>query len=265
MLKPLRAIKKDEMKGETEISIVLPAHNEAERIAEAVKQTKRSFDEISSSFEILIAEDGSTDGTAEIARRIEAEESCVRHIHSAERLGKGKALSRAFKRAKGGIIAFVDVDLSTDMRHVKELIEAIRSEGYDFAIGSRLLKGSEVTRSLKREVMSTVYNFLVRKVLKSKISDHQCGFKSFHRPALLDILKKVKDEQWFWDTELLVRAQREGYRVKEIPIKWEENGDTKVETFKDGLRMFSKIIKLYYQLRLGGRRKRRQNKDNRNF
>ncbi len=237
------------MKGEPEISVVLPAHNEAERIAEAVKQTKQSLDKISSTFEILIAEDGSTDGTAEIARRIEAEENCVRHIHSAERLGKGKALSRAFTQAKGEILAFFDVDLSTDMKHLEELVEAIRSEGYDFAIGSRLLKGSEVTRSFKRTVMSTVYNLLVRTVLKSKLRDHQCGFKSFRRQSLRNIIEKVEDELWFWDTELLVRAQRAGYRVKEFPIKWDEKGDTKVETFKDGLRMFSKIIKLYYQLR----------------
>ena len=141
------------------------------------------------------------------------------------------------------------MDLSTDMKHLEELVEAIRSEGYDFAIGSRLLKGSEVTRSFKRTVMSTVYNLLVRTVLKSKLRDHQCGFKSFRRQSLLNILEKVEDELWFWDTELLVRAQRKGCKVKEIPIKWDEKGDTKVETFKDGLRMFSKIIKLYYQLR----------------
>ena len=237
------------MKGETEISVVLPAHNEAERIAEAVKQAKQSLDKISSSFEILIAEDGSTDGTAEIARRIEAGEPCVRHIHSAERLGKGKALGRAFKLAKGETLAFVDVDLSTDMIHLEELINAIKGEKYEFATGSRLLNGSEVARSFKRTVMSTVYNLLVRTILKSKIRDHQCGFKSFRRQSLLNILEKVEDEQWFWDTELLVRAQRAGYRVKEFPIKWDEKGDTKVETFKDGLRMFSKIIKLYYQLR----------------
>lgn len=245
------------MKGETEISVVLPAHNEAERIAEAVKQTKQSLDKISSSFEILVAEDGSTDGTAEIARMIEAEEPCVRHIHSAERLGKGKALGRALKQAKGETLAFVDVDLSTDMKHLEELINAIKGEKYDFATGSRLLKGSEVTRSFKRTVMSTVYNILVRTVLKSKIRDHQCGFKSFRKQSLLNILEKVEDEQWFWDTELLVRTQREDYRVKEFPIKWDEKGDTKVETFKDGLRMFSKIIKLYYQLRRETKRKKK--------
>ncbi|MHC1610329.1 MAG: dolichyl-phosphate beta-glucosyltransferase [Candidatus Methanospirareceae archaeon] len=237
------------MKVEPEISVVLPAHNEAGRIAEAVKQTKKSLDEISSSFEIIIAEDGSTDGTAEIARLIEAEEPYVRHIHSVERLGKGKALSRAFRLAKGETLAFLDVDLSTDMRHLKELIEAVRSEGYDFATGSRLLKGSEVTRSFKRKVMSIVYNLLVRTVLKSELRDHQCGFKSFRRESLLNIIEKVEDGEWFWDTELLVRAQREGYRVKEFPIRWDERGGTKVETLRDGLRMLSKIIKLYHQLR----------------
>ena len=208
-----------------------------------------AFDKVSSSFEILIAEDGSTDGTTEIAKRIEAEESCVRHIHSAERLGKGKALSRAFMQAQGEIFVFLDVDLSADMKHVQELIEAIRIEGYDIVTGSRLLKGSEVTRSFKRGLMSSSYNFLVRLVLNSKIKDHQCGFKAFCRSSVLDLLAEINDEQWFWDTELLVQAQRKGYRVKEIPIKWDEKGDTKVETVRDGLRMFSKIIKLYRKLR----------------
>jgi glycosyltransferase involved in cell wall biosynthesis len=237
------------MEEEMEISVVLPAHNEAKRIEEAVMKTKETFEKVSPSFEILIAEDGGTDGTTEIAKRIEAEESCVRHIHSVERLGKGKALSRTFMQAQGEILVFLDVDLSTDMKHVQELIEAIRIEGYDIATGSRLLKGSKVTRSFKRGLMSSSYNFLVRLVLNSKIRDHQCGFKAFRRSSLLVLQAEINDEQWFWDTELLVQAQRRGYRVKEIPIKWEEKGDTKVETVMDSLRMFSKIITLYRQLR----------------
>lgn len=233
---------------EIEISVVLPAHNEAERIADAVNQTKKALAEFNSSYEIIIAEDGSTDGTAEIASRIEAENSFVKHIHSEARLGRGKALNRAFKLAKGDILAYLDVDLSTDMRHLKPLIEAIKEEKYDLATGSRMLKESEVKRSFKRAALSKVFNFLVRYILKSKIRDHQCGFKSFRKDALMRILNEIKDEHWFWDTEMLVRAQRKSYKLKEIPVRWEDKGGagTKVNSFKDGLVMFYKIIKLRF-------------------
>ncbi|MCW3140831.1 MAG: glycosyltransferase family 2 protein [Methanophagales archaeon] len=239
------------MRGEEiEISVVLPAHNEAERIEDAVNQTRKALAEFASSFEIIIAEDGSTDGTAEIASRIEAENSFVKHIHSEERLGRGKALSRAFKLATGEILAYLDVDLSTDMKHLKELINAIKEEHYDFATGSRMLKGSEVKRSFKRAALSKVFNFLVRKILRSKISDHQCGFKSFRKETLIPLLNEITDEHWFWDTEMLVRAQRNSYKIKEIPVRWEDKGGagTKVNAFKDGLTMFYKIIKLRHFL-----------------
>jgi glycosyltransferase involved in cell wall biosynthesis len=231
-----------------EISVVLPAHNEAERIEDAVNQTNKALAEFISSYEIIIAEDGSTDGTAEIASRIEAEKSFVEHIHSEARLGRGKALDHAFKLATGEILAYLDVDLSTDMKHLKPLINAIKEEHYDFATGSRMLKESEVKRSFKRAAMSKVFNFLVRKILKSKIKDHQCGFKSFRKDALMRLLNEIKDEHWFWDTEMLVRAQRNGYKIKEIPVRWEDKGGagTKVNSFKDGLTMFYKIIKLRY-------------------
>lgn len=228
-----------------EISIVLPAHNEAKRIEDAVNQTKKALAEFTSSYEIIIAEDGSTDGTAEIAGRIAAKNSFVTHIHSEARLGRGKALNHAFKLAKGEILAYLDVDLSTDMMHLKPLIEAIKEKKYEFATGSRMLKESEVKRSFKRAAMSRVFNFLVRYILKSEIRDHQCGFKSFRRDALLRILNEIKDEHWFWDTEMLVRAQRKGYKIKEIPVRWEDKGvaGTKVKSFSDGLTMFCKIIK----------------------
>jgi hypothetical protein len=233
-----------------EISLVLPAHNEAGRIEEVVRQTKKALREISSSFEIIIAEDGSTDGTDEIAKKIEAMDSSVRCIHSEERLGRGKALKRAFKIAKGEILAYMDVDLSTDMKYLKHLIEAIKDENYDFATGSRMLEGSEVKRGFKRNMMSRVFNFLVRKVLKSKIRDHQCGFKSFCSSSLMSVIDDIEDNHWFWDTEMLVRAQRKGYKVKEFPVRWEDKGKggTKVKAFADSFYMFYKIIKLYWQI-----------------
>jgi hypothetical protein len=229
-----------------EISLVLPAHNEAGKIEEAVRQTKKTLSSFSSSFELIIAEDGSTDGTAEIARRISSEDPFVRHVHRESRLGRGKALNQAFKCAKGEILAFMDADLSTDMKHLKPLINAIREENYDFATGSRMLSGSEVKKSFKREMASIVFNFLVRRILKSKISDHQCGFKSFRKDSLMAIIDDIKDEHWFWDTEMLVKAQKKSYKIKEIPVRWEDRGrgGTKVRLIRDGLLMGYKIIKL---------------------
>jgi glycosyltransferase involved in cell wall biosynthesis len=233
-------------KGKIEISVVLPAHNEAKTLENAVRQTKSALADFSSSFEVIIAEDGSTDGTAEIASLMAAEEPLVTHLHSDSRLGKGKALSTAFKLAKGKILVFLDMDLSTDLAYLKPLIDAVKEEHYDFAIGSRTLKGSDVKRSFKRTMMSTIFNSLVRLILSSNIKDHQCGFKSFRRDSLMSFIDEIKDEHLFWDTEMLIRAQRKGYRIKEIPVKWEEKegSGTKVRLFRDGATMFYKIIAL---------------------
>lgn len=234
-----------------EISVVLPAHNEAGKIETAVRQTKKALAAFTSAYEILIAEDGSTDGTAEVASRIASEDPLVRHIHSDSRLGRGKALNHAFKLAQGDILAYMDVDLSTDLAYVKPLINAIKEEHYEFATGSRMLRASNAKRSFKRKTMSAVFNALVRIILRSKIHDHQCGFKAFRKDALLILLDKIEDEHWFWDTELLVRAQRKGFKIKEIPVIWEDKGGagTKVNALGDSTSMFSKIIKLYFTLR----------------
>ncbi len=238
-------------KTKIEISVVLPAHNEAGKIENAVRQTKQALATFTSAYEILIAEDGSTDGTADIAERIAAEDPLVRHIHSDARLGRGKALNHAFKRAHGDIVMYMDVDLSTDLSYVKPLINAIKKERYDFATGSRMMQESNVTRSVKRKIMSTTFNFLVRMLLRSKLQDHQCGFKAFRKEALMRILPEIEDEHWFWDTELLVRAQRNGYRVKEIPVVWVDKGGegSKVNAVGDSISMFANIIRLCLSLR----------------
>jgi hypothetical protein len=234
-----------------ELSLVLPAHNEVGKLEAAVRQTKQALADCCSSYELLIAEDGSTDGTAELARRIAAEDTLVRHIHSDTRLGRGRALTRAFQAARGEILLYMDVDLSTDLAYVKPLVNAIREEHFDLATGSRRLKASVVRRSVKREALSAVYNTLVRLILHSKLGDHQCGFKAGRNVVLLQLLSEIEDTHWFWDTELLVRAQRKGYRVKELAITWEDKGSagTKVKALGDSRMMFSKIIRLYFSLR----------------
>jgi uncharacterized protein (TIRG00374 family) len=172
----------------------------------------------------------------------------VVHIHSDERQGRGRALNRAFKAANGSILCYIDVDLATDMAHLEELIGSIRFEGYDFATGSRMMPSSDVKRSIKRSLASKGFNFVTRTILGSKLYDHQCGFKAFRRESLLELIDSVEDEHWFWDTELLVRAQKSGYRVKEFPVKWRHGGATKVDLVKDVIGMGSQILRLWWQL-----------------
>lgn len=152
---------------------------------------------------------------------------------------------------EGEILAYVDVDLATDLKHLEELINAIKEEGYDFSTGSRMLKESDVNRSFTRLIASETFNALTRFLLKSDIKDHQCGFKAFRRGPLFDILDDVKDNHWFWDTELLVRAQRRGYAIKEFPVRWRSGRNTKVDLKRDVIEMGTQIIRLRRELKEG--------------
>lgn len=225
----------------TEVSLVLPAYNEAERIVRCVERAVETLEKITPSFEVIIAEDGSTDETPSLAAELADIYAQVRHLHSDTRLGRAGGMVRAFRVAEGEILAFMDVDLATDLSHLQELIQAIR-DGFDVATGSRLMKESDVTRSFKRTILSRGYNFLVRLLLKSKIRDHQCGFKAFRRDMLFEIIDELEDEHWFWDTELLVLAQKKGYRIYEFPVKWVDGEMTKVNLSSDTFEMGSKIF-----------------------
>ena len=233
---------------EIEVSLVFPAFNEREDLDNTVKRAMKALEKITDSYEIVIAEDGSTDGTDKIASDLSKEYSFITHIHSDKRLGRGLALKNAFSKARGKILVYMDVDLATNIEHLRALIESVR-KGYDFATGSRMHPKSKVTRSRSRQIASKSYNFMARSFLGSKVKDHQCGFKASRREALLTILDDVKANHWFWDTEMLVRASRKGYRVKEIPVEWTQKGRTKVKLMKDSFEMGSQILKLWWEIR----------------
>ncbi len=232
------------------VSVVLPAYNEEDTIERTVERTIETLEAFlpERSFEVIVAEDGCDDRTPEIASRLAAEDERVRHLHADERLGRGGALEFAFRRAAGETLVYFDTDLATDLSHLEELVESIRTEGYDVATGSRWIPGEEADRPAKRGIPSFGFNTLVRVVLRSNVRDHQCGFKAFDREALFSLLDEVGDDHWFWDTEVLVRAQRAGYRVKEFPVRWEPKGDTKVDLVRDVLGMGSQIIRTFWQL-----------------
>ncbi len=134
------------------------------------------------------------------------------------------------------------------MSHLEELIESVRVRPYDVATGSRRLPESRAIRSTERELASRVYNGLVRTCLSSSIYDHQCGFKAFDRDALDRLLPQIRDRHWFWDTELLVRAQRAGYRINEFPVSWRPGEDTTVDVVRDGYEMGREVVRLWWEL-----------------
>jgi glycosyltransferase involved in cell wall biosynthesis len=242
------------MQPSVDVSIVLPAHNEVDLIDHAVEAISQTLKEHGDSFEIIIAEDGSTDGTDVKAAVLAKTLPYVRHIHGEKRLGRGKALNTSFKNSKGKVLFYMDVDLATDLKHLGPLIDAISKEGYDLATGSRMLPESHVKRSFRRGMTSKFYNFMVRLILGSKLRDHQCGFKAFKREPLIPLLDEVEANHWFWDTEILVRAQKKGLKVKEIPVKWDSGKDTKVKLFKDSTSMGWQVLTLWWHLKTQGKK-----------
>ena len=242
------------------VSVVLPAYDEEATIAETVERTLTTLGAFLAPdrYEVLVAEDGCSDRTPEIADRLAAADDRVRHVHSDERLGRGGALDRAFAAAAGDVLVYFDTDLATDLGHLEELIERVRSGEADVATGSRWHRDASVDRPAKRGVPSLAYNGLVRLFLRSSLRDHQCGFKAVSREAFEALRHEVEDEHWFWDTELLVRAQRRGFRVVEFPVEWTPKGDSKVDLVRDVLGMGSQILRTWYQLSVAPRLTRRR-------
>lgn len=229
-----------------EVSAIIPVFNDRPSLEVALKASLETLSGITSEFEILVAEDGSTDGSTEFVRQYASRESRVRLLHHDERQGRGRALNQALRESRGKIVCYYDVDLATDMKHLPALLSAVR-EGSDISTGSRLLPASDIVRTGGREIASRTYNFLVRLFLSSRICDHQCGFKAFNRERILPLLPAIRSNHWFWDTEILVRAQRSGYRVSELPVRWRAGKGTTVR-FKDVFEMGTAILRLWWQI-----------------
>lgn len=220
------------------VTVAVPVYNEPEDIEPFIRAVEKELEGMD--YEIVIAEDGSNDAPG-IIKRMKAKRCRV--LHSDERLGKGGALGRAIRESDCEIFAYMDVDLSSDIRELKRLISGVEKET-PISTGSRLMPGSKTKRGFTREFAGRSFNFLVRLLLGSKVRDHPCGFKAFRRKDILPILDQVKDTRWFWDTELLVKAQRAGLKVDEFPIEWSEKGESKVRIFNDAKDMGLGILRL---------------------
>jgi len=211
-----------------EVEIVVPVYNEQDTLEVSISRL-HAFVQSNLPFpwRIVIADNASTDRTLEIALGLSDQLDGVTAMHVPER-GRGRALRAAWGASDAGVLCYMDVDLSTDLRALLPLLAPLISGHSDVAIGTRLGRGSRVTRSPKRELISRVYNGILRVTLGARFSDAQCGFKAVRADVARELVPRIRDEGWFFDTELLVLAQRERLRIHEVPVDWVEDTDSRV-------------------------------------
>jgi putative flippase GtrA len=215
----------------TLLEVVIPVYNEERALAASVERVLAHLATLPWSYRVTIADNASTDGTAVVARRLAHAHEQVRVVHLAEK-GRGRALKRVWAGSDAEVLVYMDVDLSTDLNALLPLVAPLLSRHSDLAIGTRLGRGSRVARGPKRELISRGYNLLLRGTLQARFTDAQCGFKAIRADVARAVLPLVQDDAWFFDTELLVLAERAGLRIHEVPVDWVDDPDSRVDILR---------------------------------
>lgn len=232
------------------LDVVIPCLNEERALPESVVRLHGFMSSNMGDYEwnIVIADNGSTDRTLEQAAGLAERFPEVRCIRLEQR-GRGRALRQSWTESAADVVAYMDVDLSTDLAHLPELVSAVAEGGYELAIGSRLLPDSRVIgRTFKRELTSRGYSLLFRSMFFTKFRDAQCGFKAVSRRVARDLAPLVRDNGWFFDSELLILAQKCGFPIREIPVRWTDDPDSRVRI----IRTAWEDVKGLLRLRCGG-------------
>jgi putative flippase GtrA len=219
----------------TTVDIVVPVYNEQDTLECSIRRLDGFLHEhIPFAWRIIIADNASTDATAAIADRLAVERAGIDVVHLPLK-GRGRALRTVWSSSEADVLCYMDVDLSTDLGALLPLLAPLVSGHSDIAIGTRLARGSHVTRGTKREFISRSYNRILRLVLRARFSDAQCGFKAIRAESARALLPAVRDDGWFFDTELLVLAQRRGLRIHEVPVDWVDDPDSRVDVLSTAL------------------------------
>ena len=221
------------------LEVVVPVFDEQDSLAASIRTLHAYLTaEFDLPWSITIADNASTDATLDVATLLTYELENVEILHLEEK-GRGRALKSAWLASTAKVVAYVDVDLSTDLRALPPLIAPLLSGHSDVAIGTRLAASSRVSRGGKREFISQCYNFLLRQTMGVQFTDAQCGFKAVRADAAAQLLPLAQDDGWFFDTELLVLAERSGLRIHEVPVDWVDDPDSRVRivaTMREDLR-----------------------------
>jgi glycosyltransferase involved in cell wall biosynthesis len=231
-----------------QFDIILPVYNEAHVLSDSVGKLRSYLTEYQFpySWRIAVADNASTDETLQVAKRLEDQFGDVAVIHLDQK-GRGRALKKAWLESDADAMSYMDIDLSTDLDALLPLARAVLEEECDVATGSRMTKGSKIVRSLKRETTSRGFITLIKVLFLSRLSDTQCGFKAITRKAAHELLPLVESNEWFFDTELLLLAEKGGYRVKDIPVRWIEDTDSRVNVFRTVMEDLQGLARMRFQ------------------
>ena len=231
------------LRSTTTVDLVVPVYNEEATLASSVETLVAADTGPGTDVTIIIADNASTDSTPRTAAALAAAHPNVEYVRL-EQKGRGRALSRVWQASTADIVAYTDVDLATDIRALEPMVEVIRSGLADVAIASRLRPGLEVERGVRREIISRCYNRLLKLSLGAGFSDAQCGFKAMSAQAARELLPVVEDTEWFFDTELLARAEWAGYRIHEFGTDWIDDPDSSVDVLATAWKDIRGIVRL---------------------
>jgi len=226
------------------VEIVLPVYNEEDELeAHTLKLRKFVDTQTNYSWDITIADNASNDSTASIGEKL-AKKNGINYVRIA-RKGRGRAVKQLWLESKADIVMYMDIDLSTDLKHLTPLVKALTS-GADIAIGSRLLPGSEVEkRELRREFISRAYNLMIKILFMTRFSDAQCGFKGMTKKATMELIPHIEDNDWFMDTELLVIAEKSGYKIYEEAVRWVDTPGSTVRVLPTAMGDIKGLVRLW--------------------
>lgn len=227
------------------VLVTIPVFNEEYKLPECIAKLHRHIDvQPGHEYEIIIANNGSTDRTADVATLLAERYSRLRVCHFTMK-GRGNVLREVWGQSAADILTYMDVDLSTDLEAMPKLIEPLARRKFDIVVGTRLHSNSFTKRTLRREFISRCYNYLVRIAFSTHVSDLQCGFKGITKEAAMHLLPFVEDRGFFFDTEMLLIAERCGYRIFDLPVRWVENTDSRVKILRTARADIEGLIRLH--------------------